>query len=72
MGSGGKIGLKIYHMKRDIKQTDRQTDTRTSRLLDRIGPVSRFDENRMGRGQDTYRIWTDIASIRKTEKWADT
>ena len=40
-GSGGKIGLKIYHMKRDI----RQTDTRTSRLLDRIGPVGRFDEN---------------------------
>ena len=29
-----------------------QTDTtqRTSRLYDRIGPVGRFDENRMGRG----------------------
>ena len=26
------------------KGTDRQTDTRTSRLYDRIGPVGRFDE----------------------------
>ena len=33
-------------MKRDIKQTHRQTDTRTLRLLDQIGPVGRFDENR--------------------------
>ena len=40
MRSGGKIGLKIYQMKRDI----RHTNTRTSRLLDRIGPVGRFDE----------------------------
>ena len=42
-GSGGKIGLKMYHMKRDIKQThkhiDTHTDTRTSQLLDQIGPV---------------------------------
>ena len=33
LGSGGKIGLKIYHMKRDIRQTHR----RTSRLYERIG-----------------------------------
>ena len=44
-GSGGKIGLKIYHMKRD-KQINIQTYIqRTSRLYDRIGPVGRFDEN---------------------------
>ena len=36
--------LKIYYAKRDT-QTDTQTDRRTSRLLDRIGPVGRFDEN---------------------------
>ena len=47
-GSGGKIGLKIYHMKRDKqthRQTHRHTDTQTIRLLDRIGPVGQFDEN---------------------------
>ena len=27
-------------------QTDKQTDRRTSRLLDRIGPVGRFGENK--------------------------
>ena len=32
-------------MKRDIKQTHIHTDRRTSRLLDQIGPVGRFDEN---------------------------
>ena len=26
-------------------QTHKHTDTRTSRLLERIGPVGRFDEN---------------------------
>ena len=40
-GSGGKMRLKIYHAKRD-KHTYIQL---TSRLLDRIGPVGRFDEN---------------------------
>ena len=42
-GSGDKMRLKIYHAKRD-RQTDRQIDIWTSRLLDRIGPVGRFDE----------------------------
>ena len=42
--SGGKMRLKIYYAKRD-RQTDTHTHTRTSRLLDRIGPVGRFDEN---------------------------
>ena len=46
-GSGGKIGLKIYFMKGDKQthiQTRKHTDTRTIWLLDRIGPVGRFDE----------------------------
>ena len=50
-------GLEKKRMKRDI-QTHRQTDRRTSRLLDRIGPVGRFDENQqkpdiIGKGEVT-------------------
>ena len=37
-------GLEKYRMKRG--QIDRYIDTWTSRLLDRIGPVGRFDENK--------------------------
>ena len=37
--------LKKSHGKGTHKHTNTQTDRRTSRLLDRIGPVGRFGEN---------------------------
>ena len=43
LGSGGKGGLKIYHAKREIKQTDTQTDTQTDYSTTRLnrpsGPI---------------------------------
>ena len=39
LGSGGKIGLKICHMKRDIRQTDRHTDIATTISNRPSGPI---------------------------------
>ena len=38
-------GLKKIAWEGDIKHTDRQTDTRTSRLLDQLSPEGRVGEN---------------------------
>ena len=42
---GANIYISAYMRKGTNRQTDRQTHILTSRLLDRIGPVGRFDEN---------------------------
>ena len=56
-------GLEKNRMKRD-RQTDRQTDIRTSRLYDRIGPVGRFDENLLATLQD---VIADVNSCHKKD-----
>ena len=59
-------GLEKKRMKWDI-QTDRQTDRRTSRLLDRIGPVGRFDENLVA--QACKLSWIVKCYLKEEEKY---
>ena len=52
------------------KGTDRQTHRRTSRLLDRIGPVGRFDENITKLNKIVYSFSIYGWNLRQSRRWA--